>query len=158
VEAATYSGQSLFHRCRDEHPNTLMAVLDKDGNMFGGFTPVKWESIQVKSSKEDPAERFALKAEKLNRAIWCSPNQGPAFFGIRICGNSNANANGGSQPGLGSINATGLDGKTFFTGLPAFQVKEIEVFETTPYTARSPNLLASASEIPFFAMLPISGI
>jgi hypothetical protein len=33
-----------FHRRCDDHPNTLTVILDTNGNIFGGFTPVKWES------------------------------------------------------------------------------------------------------------------
>jgi hypothetical protein len=33
-----------FHRRCDGHPNTLTVILDTKGNIFGGFTPVKWES------------------------------------------------------------------------------------------------------------------
>jgi hypothetical protein len=33
-----------FHRCCDGHANTLTLIADTDGNVFGGFTPVEWES------------------------------------------------------------------------------------------------------------------
>jgi hypothetical protein len=32
-----------FHHC-DGRANTLTLILDTEGNVFGGFTPVKWES------------------------------------------------------------------------------------------------------------------
>jgi hypothetical protein len=33
-----------FHRQCDSHTNTLIVILDTKGNIFGGFTPVEWES------------------------------------------------------------------------------------------------------------------
>jgi hypothetical protein len=33
-----------FHRRCDGHANTLTVILDTEGNIFGGFTPVEWES------------------------------------------------------------------------------------------------------------------
>jgi hypothetical protein len=52
--------------------------LDTNGNIFGGFTPVKWDSytghkadpslksflFTLKNPHNFPARRFALKAEK----------------------------------------------------------------------------------------------
>jgi hypothetical protein len=35
-----------FHRRCDGHANTLTVILDTKGNIFGGFTPVKWESVE----------------------------------------------------------------------------------------------------------------
>jgi hypothetical protein len=35
---------SDFHRHCDGHANTLTVMLDTKGNIFGGFTPVEWES------------------------------------------------------------------------------------------------------------------
>jgi hypothetical protein len=32
-----------FHRRCDGRANTLTVISDTDGNVFGGFTPVKWE-------------------------------------------------------------------------------------------------------------------
>jgi hypothetical protein len=53
-------------------------ILDTEGNIFGGFTPVKWDSnameqgddsqrsfvFTLKNPHNIPARRFALKAEK----------------------------------------------------------------------------------------------
>jgi hypothetical protein len=33
-----------FHGRCDGHANTLTLLMDTDGNIFGGFTPVKWDS------------------------------------------------------------------------------------------------------------------
>jgi hypothetical protein len=37
-------GASQFHGRCDGHGNTLIVILDTEGNIFGGFTPVVWES------------------------------------------------------------------------------------------------------------------
>jgi hypothetical protein len=65
-----------FHRRCDGRANTLTAILDTEGNFFGGFAPVKWERNSLKSFlftlknlHNAPARRFALKAEKKDRAF-----------------------------------------------------------------------------------------
>jgi hypothetical protein len=35
---------SQFHGRCDGHTNTLTVILDTNWNIFGGFTPVEWES------------------------------------------------------------------------------------------------------------------
>jgi hypothetical protein len=37
-------GAFEFHRRCDGHANALTVILDTQGNFFGGFTPMKWES------------------------------------------------------------------------------------------------------------------
>jgi hypothetical protein len=137
-----------FHRCCDGHPNTLTVILDTDENIFGGFTPVEWESPTQFRTKADlslksflftlknphsfPARKFALKARKKNEALLCWSTRGPDFCDIGVCDNSNASTGSyTSNFGDSYINDTRLDGKTFFTGSHNFQVKEIEVFEIT---------------------------
>jgi hypothetical protein len=136
-----------FHSRCNGHPNTLTVILDTKGNIFGGFTPVQWESttgykadpslksflFTLKNPHNVPARRFALKAEKKHEAIWCSSDWGPSFAGgLAIKNNCNANTNSYTQYfGDNYTNDTGLDGETFFTGSPDFQAKEIEVFEIT---------------------------
>jgi hypothetical protein len=112
-------------------------ILDTNGNIFGGFTPVEWESrpeypywkadaslksflFTLKNPHNFPGRRFALKAEKKDEAIWC-------FY-------DNYNANTDSFTcnfGTRYTNDTGLDGMMFFTGSAEFQVEEIEMIEIT---------------------------
>jgi hypothetical protein len=138
-------GASDFHNRCDRHPNTLTVILDTDGNIFGGFTPVEWESgwkekgdpslksfiFTLKNPHNVPARRFALKAEKTDQAIRCYSSHGPYFLGgIAVSDNCNANTDSFTKFfGNTYTNDTGLDAKTFFTGSSKFQVKEIEVFE-----------------------------
>jgi hypothetical protein len=118
-------------------------ILDTKGNIFGGFTPVEWESREwngkggtanncwkaddslksflftLKNPHNVAARRFALKAEQKQRAIWCNSGQGPSFWDIRVSANCNENTGSfasfdGSNDSY--INDTGLDGETFFTG------------------------------------------
>jgi hypothetical protein len=129
-------------------------ILDTDGNIFGGFTPVEWESPAFTPEsdgkrKEDPslksflftlknphnvsARRFALKAENNYMTIYCDSENGPCFYGaIGVLNNSNANTDSYTKWFDDNYtNDTGRDGSTFFTGSLHFQVKEIEIFEIT---------------------------
>jgi hypothetical protein len=139
-----FSAKEFHDRC-DGHANTLTVILDTEGNIFGGFTPVEWDShsdfkaddsqksflFTVKNPHNFPARRFALKAEKKQQAIYCHGAYGPWFYGgiaVWIYGNTNK----GSWTNFDSsyINDTGLNNKVnFFTGSFNFQVKEIEVLE-----------------------------
>jgi hypothetical protein len=142
-----------FHRRCDGHPNTLTVVLDTNGNIFGGFTPVKWESrawtgnwrdiakadesqksfiFSLKNPRNFPAKRFALKREARHHAIECASNTGPRFWDFNISDNCNAN-NDSYAHGFGQTYTKdpGLDENTFLTGAQTFKVKEIEVFEMT---------------------------
>jgi hypothetical protein len=89
-------GARDFHSRCNGHPNTLTVILDTNGNIFGGFTPVQWESrTKEQYEKADPslktflftltnphnvpARKFALKAEKRRGAIWCNSDGGPSL-------------------------------------------------------------------------------
>jgi uncharacterized coiled-coil protein SlyX len=128
-----------FHGRCDGHSNTLTVILDTKGNIFGGFTPVEWESrtsgpyekaddslksfvFTLKNPHNIPARRFALKAEMKQRAIFCNSKYCPHFNAIWIKDNCNASANSGSSLGTTYINDTGLH---------ECIVEEIEVFEIT---------------------------
>jgi hypothetical protein len=148
-------GTRDFHRRCDGHANTLTVILDTDGNIFGGFNPLEWESRIAKSEydwsnlwKADPslksflftlknphnfpARRFALKAEMKNKAVSCDSWCGPDFFDISVSNYCNENTDSTTADFGGSYtNDTGRDGSTFFTGCENFEVKEIEIFEIT---------------------------
>jgi hypothetical protein len=142
-----FRGYDFHSRC-DKHPNTLTVILDTDGNIFGGFTPVEWESPRKEKNKADPslksfiftlknphnvpARRFVLKAEMKDQAIYCYSDWASDFCDICVSDNCNANTDSYTHYfGTRYPNGTGLDGKTFFTGSARFQVTEIEVFEIT---------------------------
>jgi hypothetical protein len=127
-------------------------ILDTKGNVFGGFTPVKWESrTESPWTKEDdslksflftlrnphnmPARKFALKPEEKYAAIGCSAMYGPWFGGSVVeliigdaCNKAHPNV---TQLGHSYVNDTGLHERIVFTGVCEFNVEEIEVFEIT---------------------------
>jgi hypothetical protein len=139
-----------FHVRCDGHGNTLTLIEDTAGNIFGGFTPVEWESrtkgpynkadpslksflFTLKNPHNIPARKFALKAEEKDEAIRCDSSRGPNFQDIGVYDNCNANTHSYAyfdDDGVDTYaNDTGLNGLTFFTGSKWFTVKEIEVFE-----------------------------
>jgi hypothetical protein len=145
-----------FHNRCDGHPNTLTVILDTNGNIFGGFTPVEWESrkwngkkgsenncrkadpslksflFTLKNPHNVPARRFALNAQRQHKAITCRSTWGPCVGDIWVHDSCNANTFSPTYRfGLIYHNDTGLDRSAFFTGSRKFQVKEIEVFEIT---------------------------
>jgi hypothetical protein len=145
-------GYPDFHRRCDGHPNTLTVILDTNGNIFGGFTPVEWESTRIRNSKADPSlksflftlknphnfppRRFALKADQSYRAVYHATDWGPHFSDIGVSDSCNTNTVSHAHCfGSAYTNNTGLGGhpgvNAFLTNPSHFQVKEIEVFEIT---------------------------
>jgi hypothetical protein len=148
-------GARDFHGRCDGHANSLTVILDTNGNIFGGFTSVQWQSrvwngrignenngwkvdptlnsflFTLKNPHPIPTQRFALKAIIRNYAIDSTFHWGTALTGIGVHDNCNANANSWIDIGNCHTNNTELNEKTVFTGSLLFQVKEIEVFEIT---------------------------
>jgi hypothetical protein len=148
-------GASNFHVRCDGHANTLTLLEDGKGNIFGGFTPVEWESREynaniygvnclkadpslksflftLKNPHNFPARKFALNVEKKDGAIRCDSARGPHFCDIGVLDRCNTNNNNFTSGfGRSYAKVAGLDGMTFFTGSTTFTVKEIEVFEIT---------------------------
>jgi hypothetical protein len=134
-----------FHGRCDRHPNTLTVILDTDGNIFGGFTPVAWDRISDR--KGDPSgksflftlknphnvapRKFALRPEKKCMAITCWPGWGPHFNDIAISNDPMDDIYNTKTRDFGQCytNDTGLEGRTFFTGSPGFRAMDIEVFQ-----------------------------
>jgi hypothetical protein len=135
-------------------------ILDTKGNIFGGFTPMEWESrvwngknenesnlfkadpglksflFTLKNPHNVPARRFGLKAEKKDQAIYCWPGFAPHFCDLGVFDKCNTSTDNLARGFGGSyINNTRLAGRTFLTGSEVFQVKEIEVFEIRNSTA-----------------------
>jgi uncharacterized coiled-coil protein SlyX len=135
-----------FHNRCDGHANNLTVILDTNGNIFGGFTPVAWGSktgyigdpsvksflFTLKNPHNVRARRFALNPEMKHLAIYWDSGWGPRFYDFSVSNNCNTNTVSYSfNLGKGYTNDTGKDGTTFLTGSRNFQVKEIEVFEIT---------------------------
>jgi hypothetical protein len=135
----------------------LALVLDAKGNVFGGFTPIAWESrteppfakadasrksflFTLKNPHGCPARAFALKGKGKHEAICCDASRGPVFGGgfcdLAIASECSANdASLSYYFGSHYENDTGEEGKTFFTASWSFTVNEIEVFEVTESTS-----------------------
>jgi hypothetical protein len=120
-----------------------------DGNIFGGLTPVRWESRELRwdwkagaslksflFTPKNPhnilAPKFALTAGNKDEALFCYSCRDPHFRDI--CVDDNCKAHTDSficDFGTSYANDTGLGGEMFFTGSMCFKVKEIEVFDIT---------------------------
>jgi hypothetical protein len=141
-------GAKEFHRRCDGRANTLTLILDTNGNIFGGFTPVEWESRTDSPYKGDdsrrhflftlrspcgvPLRKFALKVEGNYYAICCYSECGPMFGDgcISVCDNCNRNTRSKTVKfGVTCNSVSEGDTKDFLTGSHHFRVKEIEVFE-----------------------------
>jgi hypothetical protein len=139
-----------FHLRCDGHANTLTLIADTDGNVFGGFTPVEWESDRYGKNKDDkslrsfvftlrnphcvPPRKFALREDEKHRAINCYSVLGPVFpDGIVVDDNCNTNTDSFTRIGKrwrgDCAYANDTNFKYFLTGGEKFTVKEIEVFE-----------------------------
>jgi hypothetical protein len=137
-----------------------VTLAESDGGfIFGGFTPVPWESQAAPENEEDEEEEdktvkaddtatsylfslrnpsatppcvFRIFSEMRSQAIICGRKWGPRFGkdDLMIGGNGNVNTDSRTR-GFGKVyvNTTGKDGKTFFTGMAYFTVREVEVFE-----------------------------
>jgi hypothetical protein len=136
-------------------------ILDTKGNIFGGFTPVEWESrndwkaddslrsflFTLKNPHNIPARRFELKVDAKQYAIGCHSTWGPCFgSGRDIAVKDNCNTDTQNYTSFDNAyrNNTGLDKTVVFTGSYYFQVKEIEVFAITDLTSLHANLFFCA--------------
>jgi hypothetical protein len=145
-----FRDQTFHSRC-DSHANTLCLILDTNGNIFGGFTPLTWDSSNYAHSvtwKSDPTSKgflftlknphhiapmkFMLKSAGRDRAIGCQSGLGPNFGDLAVCLSNNLNPRG-NWSAIGSIyrNGTAVDGRALLTGSMCFTVQEMEVFALT---------------------------
>jgi hypothetical protein len=125
----------------------MTVILDTKGNMFGGFTPVEWDSTSYSKADRSlrsflftlrnphniPTRRFVLKAARANSAIGCYAESGPRFGSDLDVSNHCNQAAHYSSTNLDCVytNDTEVDSDSVFTGSMLFEVKEIEVFEIT---------------------------
>jgi hypothetical protein len=138
---------SEFHRRCDGHSNTFTIILDGEKNIFGGFTPVLWESRTAEPlMKGDPSLRsfvfslrnphgvapliFPLLKQRSHGAIDCDAKYGPIFQGaFAVWDLCDRQSSACEISGNTYRNDSGLRGDTVLTGNGRFTVTEIEVFE-----------------------------
>jgi hypothetical protein len=137
-----------FHRCCNGHPNTMTLILTTENYIFGGYTPVVWNSrnawVPDPSMKtflftirnpHNLSPRIFTMAQPEN-AIADHGSYGPSFgygYVIYVCDECNfsksVSADCYTNLANNFVNDTGIPGKAVFTGSYNFTVKEIEVFE-----------------------------
>lgn len=142
-------GAEQFHRNCDGHGNTLTLILDTQGNVFGGFTPLEWETprrargyngwkaddgmksflFTLRNPHNLAPRKFGLRPDGKERAYFCDAEWGPHFGDIMVSKECNSGVSFAHNFGSSYENTTGLMGETFFTGGSEFKVKRIEVFE-----------------------------
>jgi hypothetical protein len=134
---------SEFHRRCDGHFKTLTVIKSSKGNIFGGYSPLAWQStggyqqdaskqtflFSLKNPRDCIATRFDITSDG-SYAIYCSADR--LAFGsghaIHVCDNCNTNKSNYTNVGNTFENKTGIDGKAVLDGENYFTVEEIEVF------------------------------
>jgi hypothetical protein len=135
-------GTANFHSKCDQQSNTVTIILTTGGYIFGGFTPLAWDSggaykadntgksflFSLKNPRNTELKIFPLSNPSI--AILCNSAYGPIFGGhdIQVANNCDQNTNSHTSLGNGYTNDTGISGQQVFTGQYNFQVREIEVF------------------------------
>jgi hypothetical protein len=136
-------GASNFHQKCDGKSNTLTVIETTKGFVFGGFTPVAWDSsnsykpdssqksflFTVKNPRGSEGRKFVMASTA--EAIYCGSSYGPTFGGghdIHVANGCNGNTSSYTSLGNAFTNDTGINGQQVFTGETNFTVKEIEVF------------------------------
>jgi hypothetical protein len=138
-----------FHRFCNGHSPTLTVVLSTDGYVFGGYTPLAWNSrgqyvpdpglnsflFTIQNPHNLEPQIFKQKEEAC--AIYDHASYGPTFgvaYDFYICNQCNSQKSSHSCLGSTYMNDTGREGNTVLTGSQNFLVKEIEVFEVKERT------------------------
>jgi hypothetical protein len=144
-----FHAHDFHYRC-DVQADTVTVIADSGGFIFGGFTPVAWDSNGESGCpgyRADPsgwsflftaknpwgveAQTFPLTNPKY--AIYCYSEYGPVFGGshdIYVANGSDANATSSTYLSY-SAKDTEPHPHTFFTDARSFRVREIEVFQIT---------------------------
>lgn len=141
-----------FHRRCDDLPNTLTIINSTEGNIFGGFSDVTWDSFSgykesknafifsLVNKKQQPF-RVNIHPNETNYAIYCSKYFGPIFGGrwttdhddIHISNNSNTQSGSYSNFSSSYKNLNyefgSSEAQSILAGSFSFKVKDIEVFK-----------------------------
>jgi hypothetical protein len=137
-----FAGPNFHSKC-DSQTNTITIILTTDGFIFGGFTPIAWDSN--KSWKPDnTGNSFVFSVKNPHNikfkmfvvpnspsAIYCHGSYGPTDghgHVIHVVNGCNANSISYTKLGGTYPNTTGIGATQIVTGQYNFMVKEIEVF------------------------------
>jgi hypothetical protein len=123
---------SNFHGKCDGQSNTLTLIETTKGFIFGGFTPLAWDSTTsgYKSDSSQKSFLFTLKnagnieprkfkLSNMSYAIYSYSGCGPIFgngHDIYVTDNYNSNNSSYTNLGNGYLNDTGISGNAVFTG------------------------------------------
>jgi hypothetical protein len=136
-----------FHRLCDGHGGTVTIIETTQGYIFGGYTPLSWQSGSPTYVRDDSATSFVftiknphglsarvfgLKEHQACNAISCAPQLGPTFGGghdIHISDECDSSTRNYTNFDYSYKNETGVSGDTVFAGARNFAVRDIEVFE-----------------------------
>jgi hypothetical protein len=117
---------SDFHRKCDGRKNTLSVILTTDDFIFGGFTPVPWDSggsyradstmksflFTVKNARKIKPRKFCMSTP--SNAIFCRASYGRTFrrsSSVYVADGCNANTHSYTNLTNECINGTGTDNK-----------------------------------------------
>jgi hypothetical protein len=101
-------GADVFHERCDGQANTVVLIQDTNGNIFGGLTPIAWESSAKGKDKADPSlesflfhirnpqgdkpQLFQINSSKMQYALWCSTTCGPCLLDLFVADRCNENS------------------------------------------------------------------
>ena len=124
----------IFHEKCDNSVFTLIAIKNKDGNKFGGYTEESWEGENI-SKKDYNSFCFSLTKNKIynikpeKNAIICDPNLGPSFGGPLFKIFDNFFTKGGKCYSKDKCGFSGQDNNfEIVDGKEEFEIQEIEVY------------------------------
>jgi hypothetical protein len=104
----------------------------EQGNRWKSDDSLRSFLFTLKNPRGVPPRKFALKAKKKQKAIYCDSECGPLFGNgcISVSDNCNRNTNSNTEYfGEEYDSVSGRQESDFLTGAVKFTVKEIEVFE-----------------------------
>jgi hypothetical protein len=140
-------GSGDFHGKCENRGNTMTLIETTKGFIFGGFTPIPWDSssghksdnsqmsflFTLKNSRNSEPRKFRLASAA--NAIYCHSSYGPTFgngHDLYVSNGCDGNNSSYTNLGNGYVNDTGFEGKVALIGEYNFTVKEIEVFMISP--------------------------
>jgi hypothetical protein len=137
-----FEGTKFHARCNGR-PNHVTLVLTTTGSIFGGYTPLAWNSrnacasdptmksfiFTLKNPHDLPAQVFKQKTQDAIYDHFAQPPRFGSHGDLYIGDRGNKCNDSLSNLGTAYANETGIAGNQVLTGAQHFTLKEIEVFE-----------------------------